>query len=450
MLISAFVAGGIGFFQYFGLDIWQTAIGKFLITPLQYQGVVDPSFISRDYSIYSTMYNSNNVGSYFAMLFPISLVLFTFAFAFANNSISKKYATIFSLLMFMNLLGSRSRAGWLGAGVAVFFFFIIHRHMIKLKIKEFALLGTLMLCLGLVMNIVSAGDLSANVNIEGATISDDLGNEYVTYAETKEDGSLYIETNRQTLRIAIDDDFLVFHDIANQVIDYALEETPEGRLEITLKDHNFDSLLITFEDNLQAFQIEFTGMRNPIPLALTNDGIKGYQFNHELVPLGPVESFGFDGYESLGSGRGYIFSRTLPLLKDTILIGKGPDTFTYFFPQHDLVGKANFINVYGIVDKPHNFFLQVAFSSGIISLISILGLFAIYFVRSLYTINTERPYSIWSITASSSFLAFIGYAFAGFFNDSMLAVSPVFFILLGLGMNSIEKLRHINNPVGDL
>jgi len=38
--------------------------------------------------------------------------------------------------------------------------------------------------------------------------------------------------------------------------------------------------------------------------------------------------------------RGYIWSRSLPLLRNTILVGYGPDTFAMNFPQHDIAGKV--------------------------------------------------------------------------------------------------------------
>ena len=47
----------------------------------------------------------------------------------------------------------------------------------------------------------------------------------------------------------------------------------------------------------------------------------------------------FHGLEYLGSGRLYIWSRILPMLKHDILKGSGPDTFAEVFPQNDYAGK---------------------------------------------------------------------------------------------------------------
>ena len=47
----------------------------------------------------------------------------------------------------------------------------------------------------------------------------------------------------------------------------------------------------------------------------------------------------FHGLEYLGSGRLYIWSRILPMLKHDILKGSGPVTFAEVFPQNDYAGK---------------------------------------------------------------------------------------------------------------
>ena len=103
--------------------------------------------------------------------------------------------------------------------------------------------------------------------------------------------------------------------------------------------------------------------------------------NHrrEAVILEHAEAWGFEGKEKLGSSRGYIWSRSLPLLKNTLFLGFGPDTFPVYFPQHDYFAKMIFLgNPYNIVDKPHNVYLQTAINTGLISLIALLAMFGIY------------------------------------------------------------------------
>ena len=159
-----------------------------------------------------------------------------------------------------------------------------------------------------------------------------------------------------------------------------------------------------------------------------------------------VESWGFEGKESFASGRGYIWSRSLPLLQKTLWKGFGPDTYAIYFPQHDVVGKFKaFSNVAKLVDKPHNMYLQIAINTGLISLGAVLILFAVYFFRSL-KIYWKSNFDSWYARAGCGiFAAFIGYTGAGVFNDSNLSVSPVFWTLLGIGLMVELKLRDVDN-----
>ncbi|HEY8422185.1 MAG TPA: O-antigen ligase family protein, partial [Thermoclostridium sp.] len=147
-----------------------------------------------------------------------------------------------------------------------------------------------------------------------------------------------------------------------------------------------------------------------------------------------IESFGFEGMESFGSNRGYIWSRTLPLLKGTVFIGKGPDTFALYFPQYDFLNKLKLYQTGGIfVDKAHNMYLQTALNTGVLSLVAMLVLFGLYAVSSIKVLWKEDFTEFMPAAGLACFAAFCGYAAAGLFNDSNIAVAPVFWVLLGLG-----------------
>lgn len=89
----------------------------------------------------------------------------------------------------------------------------------------------------------------------------------------------------------------------------------------------------------------------------------------------PVESFGFKGVERLGSNRGYIYSRSIPLLKKNIILGAGADNFVLEFPQQDIKSKLEFLgDPYVIIDKPHNMFLQTGINDGCIALLVMIAL----------------------------------------------------------------------------
>ncbi|MGL5676398.1 MAG: O-antigen ligase family protein [Cellulosilyticaceae bacterium] len=156
--------------------------------------------------------------------------------------------------------------------------------------------------------------------------------------------------------------------------------------------------------------------------------------------LQPIEidtppTLGFEGHERLGSGRGYIWSRSLPLLKDYMLLGEGPDTFIYAFPQNDFWGKWQHMgNPFIVVDKPHNTYLQIWINQGFIALLAFVLINAIYLFHCIKLYAFKKSYSFDEAIGIGIMLGVIGYLVASFFNDTTLSVTPLYFALLGSGM----------------
>jgi O-antigen ligase len=155
-----------------------------------------------------------------------------------------------------------------------------------------------------------------------------------------------------------------------------------------------------------------------------------------------IESIGFKGYETFATNRGYIWSRTIPLIKNSILLGYGPDTFPIYFPQYDYLGKLRYYETGNIfVDKAHNLYIQTAMNSGMAALLALLALFGIYFVTSVKIYIKEKFESFLPYAGFACFAAFVGYAVAGLANDSVISVAPVFWVLLGLGIGINLRLK---------
>ena len=146
-------------------------------------------------------------------------------------------------------------------------------------------------------------------------------------------------------------------------------------------------------------------------------------------------------YGHLASGRGYIWDRTLPLLKKYFWLGSGPDTFAIAFPNGDLVSMNNFGYGNQLMTKPHCMYLQIAVQTGVPSLIALLIFWGWYIVSSfrLYWKNSFEGYlSKFGVAILASV---IGYLIMGLTNDSSITVAPIFFVLtgMGLGINHVLK-----------
>ena len=139
----------------------------------------------------------------------------------------------------------------------------------------------------------------------------------------------------------------------------------------------------------------------------------------------------------LVSNRGYIWSRTIPMLKDSIFIGYGPDNFTMVFPQEDYIGRFNtgttgMTNM--VIDKPHNMYLQTAVNTGVISLLALLFMWAFYLFDCVKLYIKGNMNSFTEYIGAAIFISIMAYLVAGLFNDSVVSVAPLFWVLLGMGI----------------
>ena len=259
---------------------------------------------------------------------------------------------------------------------------------------------------------------------------------------TFKDNTVSIISSTETLTIGISEDSLYFTDTQGKNLEPIMKEA-EDKLNISFTDSVYKNYNITIKGGI--FTIDQQGIN--FRLICENNEFKLLGTKEEQVDdiIKPA-SLGFSGKERLGSARGYIWSRSLPLLKNSLLLGYGPDTFVIEFPQYDYIGK---IRAYGttqmIVDKPHNMFLQIAMNTGVLSLLSVLVLFGFYIVQSLklYIKNINNK-SIATVSGVGIFLGICGYLGAAFFNDSIVAIAPVFWVLLGLGFvcNELYKKQY--------
>jgi hypothetical protein len=158
----------------------------------------------------------------------------------------------------------------------------------------------------------------------------------------------------------------------------------------------------------------------------------------QVVDLGKkVDYIGFEGMEYFASGRGYIWSRSLPVALGYPIVGAGPDAFSLVFPQNDVQGKMRYMgNPYMVVDKPHNMYLQLAVNTGVLSLAAYLAIIVL-FLKDAFpqaALGEAPGEQTWAYALRFGSVAGVcGYMFAALSTDSTVSVSPIFWIALGLG-----------------
>ena len=447
IIAGSIIVGLVGIFQYWGLDIYRMKSIQQLITPAEFSNF-NFKFTFGKYTIYSSLYNTNFVGSYMALMLFLGIGLYL-------NSTSKKekiWSLVYTLLMYSNWLGCRSRAGFLGAGVVFIFVILLFHKLIKTYKKELMVLLTSFVIVFIVMNTqgTDEGNLAEKfTTIETASNPNtDLRDAFV------ENGALVIRDKNTNIKVFQKDGKVQFYDESNKVLLPKIikhkftKENSEGQKvelqvnKIVFVDEKYKRFSFNLLDQgvmeLEYVQDENNKIKYPIFFvgnSYKSPGITGKLFDIVKIPRWQT----LDGYGRLGSSRGYIWALSLPLLRDTMFLGYGPDTFSIVFPQNDTFGKTLYFTANTVVDKPHNMYLQIAVNTGVISMFVFIVALFIFLLDGIvkYRSLTKLP------VESFLWMGVLAYHATGMFNDSLVSVAPIAWIYFGLSAgsiyNSLEK-----------
>lgn len=148
-----------------------------------------------------------------------------------------------------------------------------------------------------------------------------------------------------------------------------------------------------------------------------------------------AESVGFENRQKMFSSRGFLWSRTIPLLKDHLFVGSGPDTFLLVYPQEDYLARQRIgFTDNQIITKPHSMYLQIAVQTGMLSLVCLLVFYGWYVVQSCRLYAFRKLSTQTEAFGIAAFIGSIGYMISGLTNDSMVVTAPVFWAMVALGV----------------
>lgn len=451
--LSAIVIGILGCFQAIGLDLFRSNLGKLLISdPSTWDHLEDFIFTFEKNRVYATFFNPNYVGVYASLIVPIAI-------GFIILSASKKtkcIAGLTALLLIASTFGAQSRTGLIVLVVTIMILLILFRKkIVKNKKITFISIGSIVILFFIVNALQHNAYLDRLLSI---------------FSSNKEVNLLQeIETTNDYIKINYND----------KTLNIICELNENGELNLIMEDENGTNYQPELDNETLTFTLtdeSFNGI-TATPVYLDEEGTlgcqvtidqkdwffksktdeEGYKYMNDYgrfldVKNAPYNKF-LDNIGSLFSGRGYIWSRTLPLLKDTILIGTGPDTFVYYFPQDDYAGLSNYGFQSQVITKPHSMYLQMAIQTGILSLIAFLGIYISYIIDCIKTYRKSEYSDINEQMGVLIAVGTIGYMISGFINDSTITVAPIFWTLLGIGFacNRItrEKKERINRIYGN-
>lgn len=449
--------GLIGASQYFGHDFFKTAVGGRLIVPRSYWDNLDTlRFNFEEGQIYQTVFNPNYVSFYLTLLVPLFALIFIYE---KRPAIKAVWAAVYTLLLF-NLAGSASSGGFLGLGIAfIAAVALLNRRLIKWRYPVLILLAVTVAigsftfartfpevsgAIKGVLNITETQPDSTEAQAESAD---------PTQSHLKID---YFETALHHLDVVINGQLLrITPSVKGNSMSLKMRDGAGGEILakqgeesniLEIKDKRFDRCRVALQIDQDTAYLLFMTDDTVWPFAITDDGLRYRNSIGKLVKLEKTPAFGFASNQKFGTYRGYIWSRSLPLVKDTILIGHGADTFCAYFPHNDYAGKYSIgWNRNMIVDKPHNFYLATAINTGVVSLIALLALFGLYFADSFRLYWKLEYQSFLHFAGAGILIGVCGFLAAAMVNDSSVSVMPLFYGLLGTGIAINRIIRRENS-----
>ncbi len=438
-VIGIFLVSLVGILQAVGVNLQELPVLKYFIISTDLREEYEFINDSVNGIPCSTLFNSNYAGTYAAIGIPACV----YGIVKYKKLTARLVSGISFVTLFFFLLLSESRTGLAAIAVELIFIILVS---IKKAVKKwyFSIPALTFLVLSfLLVNEYTEGRIVNRVK--------DAFNIKKTEYEL-----VGIDTTGDGVRIkTVNNEYMIqMNFTANGDFQYVVTEAGNN-LKVTYLDHkeraiaklaNGNKVEITtiiYNGDL-GFQLTF----GPLAYSFTNRNSTGNylmitetgKFDECIMTPNPLA-----GYEKVASSRGYIWGKTLGVLPKYILIGAGPDNYCLAFPQNDYVarnqGLANGIAVSTFVTRPHNFYLQMAVNTGVLSLLAVLVLFIGFIVEWMIR-RAKKSYSAGTKDCVTAIvLMLIGFMVCGLANDSLIATSPLMWMYLGIGHGFNHKTR---------
>lgn len=438
---------GIGLLTILGLsqalshDFFRTELGQKMVTSGTKYNSLDFTF--EEDRVYMSLYNPNYVGSYVALIFPILICFIIFFKSSEKKGESQLFPIlecVASLLIVAGLgfclIKSASKSGIVAVAATFFLLFLI----LIPHLKKYWYLG--ILALAVMIGGVFFADRALNHRLSDSirTIFSGEKKTYDLENITVTDEGVNVTYKGNTLHFRFTED-------------YDIEVTDAGGTVLPLEKGSSFSYVIP-EERFSDISISQFPIEDCMSMGITirntswyfsNDNDAGeyryYNIYGKWTNFTVAPSAVFTGRESIATSRGYIWSRTIPLLKKYILLGSGADTFSIVYPNDDYLGMHNCGYTGQIITKPHNLYLQIGVQTGVLSLLAFLAFYLIYFISSLLLYSRCKLDSYSSKVGLGIFIGSFGYMISGIINDSMIAVAPVYWVLMGVGISINMQLK---------
>lgn len=454
ILALTIVLSVLGLTQITGNDFFGSLIGKQLIQSRS-AGGYNPDEIGftfqddLNHRVYLTLYNPNYVGVFSALVLPV-MVGFLLR---AKNWKGRLLWGAATIGIFVAAIGCGSRTFLLSIPVIVILVLLFSRHLIKKywKLAAVVAAAVVIAVVGFYVkfdrNITEYIKSGFNLVEQPAIIDDFYADESGVHLFCRGE-SLLIQFERMEEEAA-----------PSELFGEQQPGQKKGGVSIGFLDA-MGQQLETYQDGdalkLENEAFRELSFRSVSDQTIENDGFitvelpdgqrilfihdeSGYHFLTENMmvdePVDSEKTEWFGNHYHFFNRRGYIWAHTIPLLKEHLILGSGPDTFVYEFPQNDYVAKLQSENMHSTITRPHNMYMQMEIQYGLVALLCFLASVVLYIINcfKVYWKNDKGVDSGIRILGISFMCGVIGYMICGIANDSTVTVAPIFWAFLGIG-----------------
>jgi len=477
LAFSSIIMGAIGVSQLVDRDFFDTSFAHWLVSV----GVYGIESMGTQFTIANgTLFNPNTFGKYAAMVAPVLLVS---GLVYDGKRHTKALMLLGGALMLVGVFASSSLGGLIGivtaTGVLVVTYVcsFVYRKLKSEGGRSHVGRAGLMfggVAVAVVLSLLFVPPLNHRVTTLFARLQQAAAAETTAQHRFAFEGDTIIAYRGDDTLFSMtvhtldpaEANWMTVRDGTGQEV-LPVESVPLMRWgpgHSVFHVQNFAAVIILrYED---AFRLQLDG-QTEFFLAYYNGQVYGLRpntamfdkLNEPALDIGPdakmnlsnpIPAWGFEDRETWGSSRGYIWSRSFPLMPRRTIIGSGPDTFINVFPQHDMAGlHLSFNNPYKVVDKAHNLFIQTWIGTGGISAILLFALFAHYLFTTFVGVITSKGEALFTYGLRLGLLAGIsGFVMSSMATDSTIGSTGVFFVLLGMGYGLnylLQKQRQAAN-----
>lgn len=434
VIIGAALVAAICVLQYFKLDIYR----------LIYSGE-GYSFTFAEGTIYGPFYNTNYVGYYTLLFVPVFVMLFIVC----KNLVLRVISAILTVGLMITMIGAQSLTAEI-AFVAVALFavlFVLLKNAKEHKIMWLPV--TVIVVCGIAGCVLLMPRVNAYMQASN-TEKTDLENIFTNDDNVEID----YKGNKLFVQMLQNGDSLAFnlYDQDQNIVTCEYTDSEDGSYYYyDITDERFGGITLTpaiiSEDPLvYGFMANITDKNWCFTNQMTDDGTYYYYTDLGKITKLTEDTASADfaplvDKSSLANGRGYIWNKTIELLKHYIVLGSGADTYALVYPNGDFVDKYN--NGYDnmILTKPHNLYLQIAVQTGILSLICFLVFYLWYFISSLRLYFRQKLTTPLAAVGFAILLGTMGYMISGLANDSTITITPLYWGLMGIGIGINHRIH---------